>query len=118
MAMPGRETAAVAAPAAAAVTCSGALARHLNELRAGSPSRNLFEILSFRYPGPVDGHNIGAFEDVLRAARRCAGPVVVHCVTRKGCGYAPALDRIENRCTRADPVDGDVIALRKVALRR
>jgi 1-deoxy-D-xylulose-5-phosphate synthase len=69
---------------------TGALARHLNELRTGSPSPNLFEILGFRYLGPVDGHDIGALEDVLRAARRCAGPVVVHCVTRKGCGYAPA----------------------------
>jgi 1-deoxy-D-xylulose-5-phosphate synthase len=68
----------------------GALAHHLGELRAGCADANLFEIMGFDYLGPVDGHDIAALERALHAARAQSGPVLVHCVTRKGCGYEPA----------------------------
>src|SRR5258706_78089 len=43
---------------------------------------------AFAWPG--EGHDAGAVETMLRKARALAGPVVVHCVTRKGLGHPPA----------------------------
>src|SRR3954449_13282858 len=50
----------------------------------------MFEDLGLKYVGPIDGHDIAAVEAALRRARGFGGPVVVHCLTRKGAGYAPA----------------------------
>ncbi|HMC69902.1 MAG TPA: 1-deoxy-D-xylulose-5-phosphate synthase N-terminal domain-containing protein, partial [Mycobacteriales bacterium] len=50
----------------------------------------MFEDLGLKYVGPIDGHDVGAVEAALRRARVHGGPVVVHCVTQKGRGYAPA----------------------------
>ncbi|WP_298294535.1 1-deoxy-D-xylulose-5-phosphate synthase [uncultured Litoreibacter sp.] len=51
----------------------------------------LFEELGFQYIGPIDGHDMGQLLQVLRSARtRATGPVVIHCCTVKGKGYAPA----------------------------
>src|SRR6059058_6440469 len=50
----------------------------------------MFEDLGLKYVGPIDGHDIAAVEAALRRARAHGGPVVVHCVTQKGRGYAPA----------------------------
>ena len=52
--------------------------------------QGLFEDLGLKYVGPVDGHDIAAVEHALRRARAFGGPVIVHCVTRKGFGYEPA----------------------------
>ncbi len=52
--------------------------------------RGLFTDLGFAYFGPVDGHDVGAVERVLQATSEHDGPVVVHCLTRKGNGYRPA----------------------------
>ena len=49
-----------------------------------------FEHLGLRYMGPFDGHDIEAVEKALANARRFDGPVVVHVLTQKGRGYAPA----------------------------
>ncbi len=50
----------------------------------------LFEDLGIKYVGPVDGHDQGAMESALQRAKRYGGPVIVHAVTHKGYGYAPA----------------------------
>jgi 1-deoxy-D-xylulose-5-phosphate synthase len=51
----------------------------------------LFEELGFYYVGPVDGHNVERLVDILENVRDAAeGPMLVHVVTRKGKGYAPA----------------------------
>ncbi|HSM41940.1 MAG TPA: 1-deoxy-D-xylulose-5-phosphate synthase, partial [Afifellaceae bacterium] len=51
----------------------------------------LFEDLGFYYVGPIDGHNINHLLPVLRNVRDAdTGPVLVHVVTQKGKGYAPA----------------------------
>jgi len=50
----------------------------------------MFEDLGIKYVGPIDGHDVAAVEAALRRARGFGGPVVVHCLTRKGAGYAPA----------------------------
>ncbi|MCF6094437.1 1-deoxy-D-xylulose-5-phosphate synthase [Microaerobacter geothermalis] len=50
----------------------------------------LFEELGFTYLGPIDGHNIQVLLKSLAQAGKTAGPVLVHVVTKKGKGYAPA----------------------------
>src|SRR5262249_37405215 len=51
----------------------------------------LFEELGFYYVGPIDGHNLDHLIPVLQNAKEFEGrPVLVHVVTRKGKGYAPA----------------------------
>ena len=50
----------------------------------------LFEALGFRYFGPVDGNDIGQVTDILRRLRGLNGPRLLHLVSRKGKGYAPA----------------------------
>ena len=47
----------------------------------------IFENMGFKYLGPVDGHDLRDLISVLRAARDLQEPVLVHVVTRKGCGY-------------------------------
>ena len=52
----------------------------------------LFEELGFYYVGPIDGHNLDHLLPVLRNVRDASdrGPVLIHAVTQKGKGYAPA----------------------------
>ncbi len=51
----------------------------------------LFEELGFYYVGPIDGHNFDHLLPVLRNVRDAHfGPILVHCVTKKGKGYQPA----------------------------
>ena len=52
--------------------------------------QTMFADLGLKYVGPVDGHDIEALTQALAGARSFRGPVVVHCVTRKGQGYHPA----------------------------
>ncbi len=52
--------------------------------------QGLFEDLGLKYLGPVDGHDVEALDASFALARGFDGPVIVHCVTRKGYGYAPA----------------------------
>ena len=49
-----------------------------------------FEALGVRYAGPIDGHDVGQIEQVLENAAEWNGPIVVHVLTQKGRGYAPA----------------------------
>lgn len=55
-------------------------------------ARRWFESMGFVYLGPVDGHDVPALLSVLAEARACQRPVVVHALTRKGRGFAPAED--------------------------
>ncbi|MGV0851525.1 1-deoxy-D-xylulose-5-phosphate synthase [Mycolicibacterium phlei] len=50
----------------------------------------MFTDLGLKYVGPIDGHDEHAVESALRHARGFNMPVIVHVVTRKGMGYAPA----------------------------
>ncbi len=57
----------------------------------GEKDTTLFEKMGFNYIGPIDGHDMSQLLPVLRAARaRADGPTLIHCVTVKGKGYAPA----------------------------
>ncbi|MFB4276566.1 1-deoxy-D-xylulose-5-phosphate synthase [Nonomuraea sp. MTCD27] len=86
----------------------GGCAEHLGRLRA-APGVTVFENLGLRYLGPVDGHDIEALEQVMRTARELREPVVIHCVTRKGRGYEPAeqdLDEHLHAIPVTDPATG------------
>lgn len=51
----------------------------------------LFEELGFSYVGPIDGHDLDQLLPVLRTAHaRATGPMLIHVLTKKGKGYAPA----------------------------
>jgi 1-deoxy-D-xylulose-5-phosphate synthase len=67
-------------------------ARKADEYARGmATGGTLFEELGFYYVGPVDGHNLDHLLPVLENVRDAAeGPILVHVVTRKGHGYAPA----------------------------
>jgi 1-deoxy-D-xylulose-5-phosphate synthase len=52
--------------------------------------QGMFEDLGLKYVGPIDGHDIDEVEHALRRARAFGGPVLVHCITRKGLGYVHA----------------------------
>jgi len=51
----------------------------------------LFEELGFSYVGPIDGHDMDQILSLLRTVKaRATGPVLIHAITKKGKGYAPA----------------------------
>jgi 1-deoxy-D-xylulose-5-phosphate synthase len=50
----------------------------------------LFEALGFRYFGPINGHNVISLVKIFEEVQDWPGPVLVHVVTQKGKGYAPA----------------------------
>ncbi len=50
----------------------------------------LFEEMGFAYFGPVDGHDIEQLVEVLKHIRGLKGPILLHCITKKGKGYTPA----------------------------
>jgi len=67
-------------------------ARRAKSLVTGLAGGNtFFEELGFSYVGPIDGHDMDQLLPVLRAVRvRAKGPVLIHCITKKGKGYNPA----------------------------
>lgn len=50
----------------------------------------LFESFGFNYVGPIDGHRLDILCEMLQNVKKISGPVLVHVITRKGKGYAPA----------------------------
>lgn len=50
----------------------------------------LFESLGFQYVGPINGHSIGEMVTTLESVKKLDGPTLVHVLTKKGKGYAPA----------------------------
>jgi 1-deoxy-D-xylulose-5-phosphate synthase len=81
----------------------GAVAHHLQATSTTLPAPvsairtpTLWEMLGFRYLGPVDGHDLAALQDALRAAKAITDkPVVIHVCTQKGKGYRPAEENPE-----------------------
>ena len=69
------------------------------------PQRGMFEDLGLKYFGPIDGHDIAAMETAFSLARNFDGPVIVHCVTRKGYGYAPAENDEADQLHQWRPID-------------
>lgn len=51
-----------------------------------------FEAMGLTYIGPVDGHDLKLLTKVMNQAKRSDKPVIIHAVTKKGLGYAPAME--------------------------
>ena len=68
------------------------LSRHMenfkNRIKSFLMPKRLFEDMGFLYLGPIDGHNITDLTRIFRRAKELQVPVIVHCVTQKGKGYA------------------------------
>ncbi len=64
-----------------------ASSRLKNRLKHFLLQTTIFENMGFTYLGPVDGHDLPGLIELLTAARDLREPVLVHVVTKKGCGY-------------------------------
>ncbi len=56
-------------------------------IRSVFVDEGFFSSLGFQYLGPINGNDLAAVEGILSRAKRLDGPVVIHCVTKKGYGY-------------------------------
>lgn len=65
----------------------------------------IFNEFNINYFGPVDGHNIHDLIQAFESAKACDGPVVVHCVTKKGYGYKYAQEDLTGRWHGVDKFD-------------
>ena len=65
----------------------------------------IFEDLGMKYVGPIDGHDQEAVETALSAAKNYGGPVIVHAITEKGHGYAPARANEDDQFHAVGPID-------------
>lgn len=72
----------------------------------------IFENMGFTYLGPVDGHDTEKLIELLQAAKDMKRPVVLHVVTQKGMGYAPAQEhpKLFHGIGKFDPVTGEPIS--------
>ncbi len=60
-------------------------------LKGATVGGTLFEALGFSYIGPIDGHDMDQLLPILRTVKaRADGPMLIHVLTKKGKGYAPA----------------------------
>jgi 1-deoxy-D-xylulose-5-phosphate synthase len=72
----------------------------------------LYSNLDIKYLGPIDGHNIGDVEHALRQAKQRRVPVIVHVITEKGRGYAPARNDEADQfhaVGQIDPLTGEAL---------
>ena len=72
----------------------------------------IFESMGFTYLGPVDGHDMEKLIELLSAARDMKRPVVLHAITQKGRGYAPAQEhpKLFHGIGKFDPETGEPFA--------
>ena len=66
-----------------------------NGIRNAFIRDKFFTALGFQYFGPIDGHDIAGMEKVFRSLMNVDHPVVVHVVTKKGCGFGQAEEKPE-----------------------
>lgn len=77
-----------------------------------SDNQDLYSNLDIKYLGPVDGHDLAAVEEVLRQAKGYGRPTLVHIITEKGRGYAPAENDLADQfhaIGKIDPETGEAI---------
>ncbi|WP_127817891.1 1-deoxy-D-xylulose-5-phosphate synthase [Microbacterium sp. CPCC 204701] len=73
----------------------------------------LYSNLDIKYLGPVDGHDLPALIETLELAKAYGAPVIVHAITEKGRGYAPALEDEADQfhaVGKIDPITGEALA--------
>ena len=83
-------------------------------LKASVIGGMLFEHLGLRYVGPVDGHDIETLVQRLRGLKEKEGPILLHVLTEKGHGFAPALaDPVTYHAPPPLIIEGKVVPLAK-----
>ena len=85
------------------------LTRNLKDwLRRVLIPTTVFENMGFTYWGPVDGHDVEGLIHALQSAKQMDKPVLIHVITKKGRGYAPAQEhpKLFHGIGRFDPVTG------------
>ena len=72
----------------------------------------IFENMGFTYLGPVDGHDTEGLIDLLQSAKDMKRPVLIHVITQKGKGYAPAQEhpKLFHGIGKFDPVTGEPLS--------
>jgi len=80
--------------------------------------QGMFADLGLKYIGPIDGHDLTAVERALMQAKNFGGPVLVHCITRKGNGFSPAEAFTEDLFHTVTPLDADGQPIASGAKRR
>lgn len=73
-------------------------------------NEDLYSNLDIKYLGPIDGHNMGDIERALQQAKDRSAPVIVHVITEKGRGYAPARNDEADQfhaVGQIDPITGE-----------
>ena len=86
-----------------------------NRLKRFLLPMTMFENMGFTYLGPADGHDLPGLITLLTAARDLREPVLVHVVTKKGCGY-PFAERNPEKFHGIgpfDPATGELLAAKK-----
>lgn len=77
-------------------------------------NEDLYSNLDIKYIGPVDGHDLEALEVALTRAKQYGQPVIVHAITEKGRGYAPARDNDDDQfhaIGKFDPETGAALGI-------
>ena len=76
---------------------------------------HLFQALGFRYFGPIDGNDVAQVIDTLKKLKELGGPVLLHALTKKGKGYAPAEENqtVWHAPGLFDPESGERISTKK-----
>ena len=72
----------------------------------------LYSNLDIKYLGPVDGHDLPTLIETLELAKEYGAPVIVHAITEKGRGYAPALEDEADQfhaVGKIDPITGEAV---------
>jgi len=67
--------------------------------------QGMFSDLGLKYVGPLDGHDVVAVERALQQARQYGGPVLLHCLTHKGQGFAAAENHMEDHFHAVGKID-------------
>ncbi|GAB3239021.1 1-deoxy-D-xylulose-5-phosphate synthase [Glycomyces halotolerans] len=79
--------------------------------------QGMFSDLGLKYVGPVDGHDLDGMIEALEQAKRFGGPVIVHALTEKGHGWAPAradeAEQMHAPSAAFDPITGEPLAAGK-----
>ncbi len=68
----------------------GIVAHLRNTLRYFLIGETIFDAMDITYLGPINGHSVSDLIDIFTRAKESQGPVIIHAVTRKGCGYDKA----------------------------
>jgi 1-deoxy-D-xylulose-5-phosphate synthase len=66
----------------------------------------IFQELGFRYIGPIDGHDLNSLIDTFEGVRAMHGPILVHVLTRKGKGFAHAVETATSHNSSFDGLPG------------